>query len=412
MKAKKYLSKKGSLSIFIMMLLVTMIGSLTLIINYSKAKAVTSISKSIGTLTMQSLLSEFNKELYKRYDIFAYEGLERDVAEKIDFYFKEAIRKKSYIKLGKIETNLFNYKLSTEENFKKQMLKVGKFDFLNRIVNREKKRNDLVKYAKIEAQSEGENIKLKNSSLVKGLPSYGKCKNINIKGFAEKFRNIKNLKDIGKVASNNTFICSYILSHTNNYIGKNIEEGFFRNQLEYVISGKYSDKENLEGVKRRIVAIREIFNTISIHKDREKLAEIETISEMITPGLPAKATGEALIFALALAESENDYKLLISGKKVPLIKDKNTWAVTVENVVKKEKNYIGPKIKKGNDYEDYLKGILYLEDNNKKVYRMMDIVTMDMKSIYYRNFNMNLYNDGVDFQVMVNNKNYRFSKGY
>ena len=53
----------------------------------------------------------------------------------------------------------------------------------------------------------------------------------------------------------------------------------------------------------------------------------------MTPGPTAVATQKALLAAWALAESGNDYKLLIEGYRIPLIKTEETWAVDLQSIL-------------------------------------------------------------------------------
>ena len=50
-------------------------------------------------------------------------------------------------------------------------------------------------------------------------------------------------------------------------------------------------------------------------------AEAMTVAEAITPGPSAAATQKVLIAAWAFAESVNDYKLLLKGHKIPIMKN-------------------------------------------------------------------------------------------
>ena len=95
---------------------------------------------------------------------------------------------------------------------------------------------------------------------------------------------------------------------------------FFKYELEYILAGKASDEGNLKSTRNRIIAIREAMNIAYINQNPQMRDLALTIAELISSPAAAPATQQALIAAWAYAESVNDYRLLVHGKKVPLMR--------------------------------------------------------------------------------------------
>jgi hypothetical protein len=135
---------------------------------------------------------------------------------------------------------------------------------------------------------------------------------------------------------------------------------------------------------------------------------------------------EALITsAWAAAEAENDMRRLEAGKKVALIKTKDQWALDLNNSVeydiensdeiepkKKSRGYTEPVSKNGNDYEDYLRILLFLENREIKLLRCMDLVQLNMKSSYRKDFDLKEYYGGFQFETVVQGKKHSYIQKY
>ena len=139
----------------------------------------------------------------------------------------------------------------------------------------------------------------------------------------------------------------------------------------------------------------------------------------------------------AACESVNDYNLLIKGKKVPLYKDSESWALDLESIVKggiKEQDRVGgseaedreyskPGIKDevpcvdpgnvhGETYHDYLSTMLYLMDDDVMLLRMMDLIQINMRYCSYADFRIRDYNTGVKAVFKVNGREYEVERSY
>ena len=139
------------------------------------------------------------------------------------------------------------------------------------------------------------------------------------------------------------------------------------------------------------------------------------------------ATQKALQLGWAACESVNDYNLLINGKKVPIYKDKGSWALDLESVIKggiheheegdepeikDEVPCVDPGNEHGEKYEDYLKAMLFLMDEDVLLLRMMDVMQINMRYCHYADFRIREYNTGLKVVFDVNGGKYEMERTY
>lgn len=66
----------------------------------------------------------------------------------------------------------------------------------------------------------------------------------------------------------------------------------------------------------------------------------------------------------------------------------------------------------GNNYVDYLRILLYLEDREKKLLRCMDLIQLNMKGCYNRSFDLKEYYGGFRFVAVANDRAYEYMEKY
>ena len=152
-------------------------------------------------------------------------------------------------------------------------------------------------------------------------------------------------------------------------------------QLEYIISGKDEDSENLYSTLNKILAIREGLNYLYILSNPQMRSAVSALATAIAaavciPGLNLMLE-YMIIGAWSLAESVMDLKALLGGKKVPLYKDSESWQLDLEGVLSIASSGISDDTKdsqNGVTYEAYLKFLTFLLDSKDRNYRTMDII--------------------------------------
>ena len=174
-------------------------------------------------------------------------------------------------------------------------------------------------------------------------------------------------------------VTEYISRFTYDFVEN--KEGVLDYQLEYIISGKDEDSENLYSTLNKILAIREGLNYLYILSNPQMRSAVSALATAIAaavciPGLNLMLE-YMIIGAWSLAESVMDLKALLSGKKVPLYKDSESWQLDLEGVLSIASSGISDDTKdsqNGVSYEAYLKFLTFLLDSKNRNYRAMDII--------------------------------------
>lgn len=169
------------------------------------------------------------------------------------------------------------------------------------------------------------------------------------------------------------------VQYLNTYFGTygDIRTGILDYEREYLICGKDTDRENLDGVLLRILGIREGFNAMYLYADKEKCAQAEAIATalavlVLKPEL-SQVIKQALLLTWISAESVCDVKKLVDGKKVPFYKSAETWNTGLTSVIKGLFQSSDEGEGEGLSYQDYISILLFLTDEVKLSYRAMDL---------------------------------------
>ena len=142
--------------------------------------------------------------------------------------------------------------------------------------------------------------------------------------------------------------------------------------------------------------------------------------------------------AWAALETEQDMKDLLDNKRVPILKSEAEWqtglgAVLDSDKVRKElddesKELLNEKreelnglggiadkvsdLKEGLNYDEHLMIMILAMDERVRLLRIMDLVQINMKFRYYRDFNMMEYYVGTRFSIDANGRSYEFDDEY
>lgn len=186
-------------------------------------------------------------------------------------------------------------------------------------------------------------------------------------------------------------------------------------EMEYLLGGEGSDRENLESTLGKLLAVREGLNLIHILMDSQKREEARSLAFAITGALGLVPLVEITAFFImgiwALGESVADIKAILSGNNVPLLKTKEDWNLDLEQLLEMGKEQLKPDGKhseKGISYEGYLKLLLLLERSEKKYVRIMDVIQMNLKR-KQENFRMERCAWFMDIKVMASGKHVFFA---
>lgn len=390
------------MTIFVCIFFVTL---LTMILTFAKAAektAVNSSAQALSGLWTESILAEYDLNLQKRYNVFGFYGYPADVAKKIDFYAGESFDDKGYADYQGSRCSLYDFSLINPEVLKPQIEKAGLLAFTEKFREPEK---DVVRVGGSFA-AEGQ--------IFQDLPSAGSDKSFSVSTVTSLLTEGKTPGHVLQKGSGIYGQIQYIFAYFKDQSDeRNLGATYLQNEIEYVLFGKQSDRRNSAKIRNRIIAVREVMNFIYLQKDPTKSSAAMAAAELLTPGPAAIVTQKAILSAWALAESVNDYKLLISGYHVLPMKTSDSWATDLDSVLaNQEEDCIFTGIDQGQDYQDYLKLFLYAMDERIRILRIMDLIQINMKYLYYDQFLLREYNGGLRLVITVNGEEHETERTY
>lgn len=157
-------------------------------------------------------------------------------------------------------------------------------------------------------------------------------------------------------------------------------------EIEYIISGKSSDKENLESVVTKIFFIRMALNYVYLMGDSVKKSEAmalaATISTLLLIPEAAEAVKQLMLLAWAAGEGVIDIRSLLSGNKVPLVKTSDNWQLTLASLFTLgigDDGISGADAEEGITYKEYLRAFLFLQPEEETTMRTIDRIEENMR---------------------------------
>lgn len=228
----------------------------------------------------------------------------------------------------------------------------------------------------------------KKTSTLAVVSSYGRKDNSKQKiwGFMRKKDAEKQLNEVKKVSSGTGLASElpailYSLKYFHCLTSKKKKDGL-QYEIEYLISGKDSEKENLGVVFWKMISLRFLTNIAYIYTDagKEQEAVALAVSILGITGIPPliAAAKHLLLMALAYGESMVDVRNLADGNQVPAVKDVSNWQLSFSGLA--TLTCSKKSVEKGLSYEDYLGILLILQKDKKEKYmRMMDVIEQNIR---------------------------------
>ncbi|MDR1028625.1 MAG: DUF5702 domain-containing protein [Clostridiales Family XIII bacterium] len=423
-RSKTLGSERGSAAV----LLTTLLSCLVLLAAVLFAASKEATSRSVVDASLQlagrSVLSEYDRRLFSDYGLLAFRGDGARMEADIAFYADASLRKDKTayaaliphgVKPGvfdcaadAVAVNLKEYSIVNVDLFEARIGDIA-----------------LSSWARDKAGGSGEDAAspgaaptdrtLRNRSVTESLPSNG-LSGISFPDLAS--IRIPTWAEISDKAIGTARTSEYILSVFKHANGGSIgREGFFENEVEYILSGKMNDDANYRSVRTKLSLLRFILNNTALLADRNKMASVKAAAAPFAAafGVGEVAAEAIIVEAWVIAETRNDLLLLEDGKKVALTKSADMWATQdiekiLEGVTSDEA--VSPANPGGQSYEDYLRILLFLTDRETKLLRAMDLIQINLKGTYDRAFQLREYYVGFRFDATVNGKTYAYTERY
>jgi hypothetical protein len=421
--------RRGSAAVLLTMVFAGMLVLVTCLFAAAKIVAGASYADAALQSAGRSVLSEYDTKLLADYGVFAFRGDERRIERDIAFYANASLMKdkKSYslfvpsgertrifdIRLEGIEANLKEFSLLDIGNFEKQLESAALAMTAKKLTGRSSDGKS-VKKDYSDPLSGHEDRTLRNEGVITGLPSAGVTWSFPDLGALSPSNLTKFADSVAADALNTGYILA-AFGHANDGVPE--KDSFFDAEIEYLLSGKKNDRDNYNSVKTKLTLIRFAANNASLYRDPAKVAQIEALA---APFAAAAGIGEEVarvtISELWVgAETKNDIALFEAGGNVAFLKSPAQWALT--DGAKAAGGLLPggllyPADRSGQSYEEYLGVLLFLMDRETKLLRVMDLIQIDMKANYNKNFLIREYYIGYRLRVGALGETFDYTQRY
>ncbi|MGI6721951.1 MAG: DUF5702 domain-containing protein [Anaerovoracaceae bacterium] len=404
------MNKKGSSLVFLVIILAGMISVTLAFISVSQKVASISYGDSLMNTSARSVLSEYDRGLKEDYGLFAFRGQQEDINQQMAGYINYTLDVNRGIALTEISADTSEYSLANIDCFEREVLEFTRYAIARGFINEAVSPSGGGEGRTVD--TEESDRCLRNQSVISSLPSGA------VSGDGNLLKTVKNMLgnagDVMKKGAGNYLMNRYIMKKFKDGQDQDLDrETFFKYEVEYILEGELDDNENRRDFRRQLVLLRNAVDFAFIYMDPVKRSELIAAAEALTPGPAGLATQLALGEAWALAEAENDVKLLEHGKKVPIYKTSETWAVDLKSIVKGGSvGYIDTRCETGFTYEGYLQIFLFFMDKTRKYSRMMDLMQINEQGTRDSTFLIREHNSGFRVHSRINGREYSYDQEY
>lgn len=398
----KQFNKKGSSTIFLVMVLSSMIVLTIAFVQVTIRVSGESTGQSVALLSARSLLSEFDRNLKNEYGLFAFRGESGVLAAKMDYYMIPFYLGNPYYRLGEIAVNSAAYRLSKptvfEDSVTEYMVYAASKDLVDLVTNEDPLADDGESHIPTYSTSRV----LRNRQIIESLPSYALGQQPGLLNSVK--AGLADWKNVFRSTSKNFLVNQYVMMNFKNAQADIPErKTFFNYEAEYILKGNFDDQQNKRLFRVDLLLLRNAINLATIYTNPQMSEQVLAAANIISPGPASLITQILIAEAWALAEAENDVRLLENGKKVSIQKTIDTWAIDLQSIIDgTDSGYIDTKASNGLDYEGYLQIFLFFENKSMKLTRMMDLMQINIQGNYDRTFLINEHQVGLAYETEIN----------
>ncbi|MDR1136198.1 MAG: DUF5702 domain-containing protein [Clostridiales Family XIII bacterium] len=460
--------KRGSTSVFLTLVFASLIIVSSVLIRAAGLSAGRSYGDAVFNMAGRSLLAEYDKKLFEDYGIFGMRTDEEIARRKLLHYSDASLEKGIRMDgtlwvlpcgVSDLTTDLNEFSLLDIDVFEEQILGDVKNVIVNNVADRALGRDGADESGggtggggtgggeagagggAGDRAGGGVVGRLENQTIINALPSRGVSgSEIPIQTLIDNgLPSVSELMDGGADIFLTTEYLLARFAHANEAVPELAADHsrFFANEVEYIVAGKHSDKENYSSVKIKLALLRFLMNEIYLHSDNERMDVVRgieaTLSALVPPPWP-QILRELIIAAWVTVESDNDMNMLADGGQVPLFKSSENWACDADGIAGKvlahinaigrvgggeeeeeEPRYVAPvkpEKEEGFHYVDYLRLFLYFVPRDVKLLRTMDLIQLNLKSSYYESFLIRDYYTGIRYSLMMNGDRFTYVQRY
>ena len=430
------LTRRGSSMVLTSIMFVGFALCIAAAIGVCRRLVVSSECEAFGRVWTKAVLSEYDVHLFEDYSIMAYFGNDSDVTYKLGEYLDYSAAGKLDAAITGANADLTGYELGDPANFRKALRLGFASSAASELINgRGRTFRDL---DSLDGYDEEGRI-INDRVVLDTLPSGGAGGSVSADTLTENAKNIGDEKALNsRIVSSGAEILMIVSRFNSHVTAADEKEHFFVNEWEYIIRGSPDDEVNYRACRRRLFIARNALNLVALYKDPAKVEMVIAVAEAITPGPLGVLTQAIVAEAWAALETEVDLNDLYSDGRVPVLKTPDQWKTGLgavldsddvrkkldeesrENLDEKRGELSGitgglsnaVQIKDGLSYDEYMMIMILAMNENTRLLRIMDLVQINMKLRYYRDFNMMEYYTGTRFTIDANGRTYVFEDAY
>lgn len=440
--------KKGFGSVFILLILSSMILISMVFIEASCTHAAESAAQNYCLLTGRSILAEYQPELFSRYGLFMVRGYEDELSKLARFYLTADLELSSSVLnmscLGAFADTSSYCGLETDL-FLKQAEKLGAEIALKKAVSTDRIKSlfEAVRGASlkdislsdlehslssIESSGTGPNGTATGSaaqartlrSKLKASKTEAKSKNLSEKEISSGERKQLPSAMLGvkgrssllftggilDISAGDVFLNTYIQEVCSNGVHQ-AENTYLKLETEYVLYGDPKEAKNQKSAENSLKALRYPLNMASILKEPVLMQAVNTAANLF-PMLPRPLVVGVLTAIWAGIETKADLNRLYEGKSVPLFKTSDQFLTSLSRFMSKEGRAGSKEISYSGfgSYEDYLGLLLLLVPEDDKAARLMDVMQLNLKLQDKASFTFRDYAYGFDLEAVFTRRHY------
>lgn len=429
--------KKGSSSVFLVMVLGTMITLALAFVSAALRVGAIGYIDGVMNLSARSVLSEFDTHLKDDYGLFAFRGHKQEIISKMTDYLSYTLDHNKYMDLESVDANTAGYSLADIEIFEDELIEYTKYAIARGIIG------DLTaaggtgqagdfssghgswaqggqyvngasgshhySYGSIDTEKEGRT--LRNHKIIDQLPSGAHPGSGSI---TDKIKEVLEGTDNILLKGTDSYaVVQYIMHTFKNAQQGNERDTFFNNEAEYIIEGEMSDLKNRKELRKDIITVRNAVNFLFIWGNDKMRNEVMAAGELLGADIGTLPMALLISEGWALAEAENDMRLLEHGRKVPVYKTTDVWAIDIQSIIdNKESGYIDTDPGSGLNYQGYLQMFLFLEERALRMSRIMDLIQINIQGKYDRSFLIKEHNMGFWVKAEADGREYAYDHKY
>lgn len=423
--------KQGFSSLYIVMILSSLIFFVLVVIEVTAGFATRSVAESVCVLTRESIASEYQKELWARYGIFALRSFDERLTCMAEFYINEnlaseranilkmklnscsvssekypaldidgfsaqiklvsfAMIAKDLISNAGFEDTLADVKEAAEVGESKKSSAEAELESLSENPNKDQdqqvEENEDEKQARRQARdllkryksaTENQSVSVAEAKSIEGIDVRTSLPS-NLLGIQPRGSLLLSFIDFDP--NIDAFAENEYIVRSCSYSTKMNENSYVSLEAEYILYGRFSDKENEEEIRSSLFWLRSALNIAHIYSNQQKKAEVTALAASAFSFVPLPIATFMISSIWAAVEAKNDVSLLFEGKCVPFFKTETDWKCSLLCAVNGDA--ATPTNAEGSSkigtYSDYLRLFLLAIPRAEKLVRLMDIMQLNI----------------------------------